>query len=168
MFRWDRKTRKSGWSSRTARDLRILALLGALTGLVVGLICPIAASAECLGADSDLASFESTGMSSSADCLTCHDGSLGTDVGLWSSGAGLASLNSGMFGGGEHPIGVDYMKSWERRPDRFHTPAQVRTRIQLPGGKVECVSCHDLASGDDAMLSIPNAGSDLCLACHDM
>ena len=41
--------------------------------------------------------------------------------------------------------------------------------VTLPGGRVECISCHDPhnAAGEANMLVTSNARSALCLTCHD-
>jgi predicted CXXCH cytochrome family protein len=69
-------------------------------------------------------------------------------------------------GSTDHPVGVAFPLF-----DRGYRPENVvKSRgVSLPGGTVQCSSCHDPhnQSGAAAMLVIPNVGSALCLACHN-
>lgn len=111
-----------------------------------------------------------SGMGSTI-CLRCHDGTIARDAfggaereryvnrehpGLFTAGHGTS----------EHPVGVDYP-----RVDRGYRPAPSVTAtgaVLLPGGKVECSSCHDPHNMSDQkyMLVMSNARSALCLTCH--
>lgn len=97
-------------------------------------------------------------------CLECHDGV--------STGESANSLGRG-HGGSDmrknHPVGVEYRSnkppgSRTQLRSEFMLPAEIR----LPGGKVSCVSCHNLYSSERYRLSVPIERSELCFACHAM
>ncbi|QDV92049.1 Doubled CXXCH motif (Paired_CXXCH_1) [Phycisphaerae bacterium RAS2] len=102
-------------------------------------------------------------------CLGCHDGVIATDVFTTAHAASLASLGpsgdrSPALAG--HPIGGRYPSDHPR-----YRAASIATRdgrIRLPGGRVQCVSCHDPhdAGSHPAMLVKSNERSALCLSCH--
>jgi len=102
---------------------------------------------------------------SSFVCMTCHDGSVSGD-------AGTTTLNMGIWrhesysGRNSHPVGVDYNRAWSRKKREYTPMAMLPDTIVLPNGKVECVSCHNLYSDNEHLLSINNYGSRLCLTCH--
>ena len=105
-------------------------------------------------------------------CLRCHDGTIAKDA----TGAALHkerfahTQHPSRFTTGhersDHPVGVDYPNI-----DRDYHPATTvlsGRKVTLPGGKVECSSCHDPhdESGEEHMLVMSNARSALCLQCH--
>ncbi len=107
---------------------------------------------------------------SSVLCLSCHDGVTAQDVFSgahalsWATPVGTSTLP--ISGRVSHPIGV-------RMPlgdPTYRSPAEVQSSglIKLPGGRVQCISCHDPHNTDrhPAMLVQSNRGSRLCLACH--
>jgi predicted CXXCH cytochrome family protein len=105
-------------------------------------------------------------------CLSCHDGITAVDVfsfahatraptPLGTSWIGTGSLTS-------HPIGVKYPLT---NPTYHPEPAVTSdSRIKLPGGRVQCISCHDPHNTHriPGMLVRSNDGSRLCLACHNL
>jgi predicted CXXCH cytochrome family protein len=110
--------------------------------------------------------------SASAMCLSCHDGTTASDTFGGATGSVTISNPRAVIGKGgdlstDHPIGVEYPSA-----DRGFQPTNLvkaRGTIQLPGGQVECISCHDVhnQSGFPYMLVEDNKGSNLCLACHN-
>ncbi len=100
-------------------------------------------------------------------CLSCHDG-----VNAIESANGTPSNRiGGDFGneGRNHPVGVDYRAAG--RPSYLSPlrPASLLPKeVPLPGGKVSCISCHDLFSGSRYRLTVPIQRSRLCLTCHAM
>ncbi len=104
-------------------------------------------------------------------CLRCHDGTIASAAISGATPTRFRSKeNPGLFGvshgRSDHPVGVRYPFS---RKD--FQPASKVTRsgdVTLPGGKVECISCHDPhnRSGEKFMLVKSNARSALCLTCH--
>jgi predicted CXXCH cytochrome family protein len=66
-----------------------------------------------------------------------------------------------------HPIGIAYPIA----DPRYHPVASLSapdSRIPLPDGRVQCISCHDPhnTGRHPAMLVRSNRGSGLCLSCH--
>jgi len=109
---------------------------------------------------------------SSLLCLSCHDGVFASDVFSFAHaitpGRQLAGSWIGPGSLTSHPVGVRYPHS----EGRYH-PASIVTadeRIKLPGGRVQCISCHDPHNTRrmGGMLVSSNEGSRLCLACHDL
>jgi predicted CXXCH cytochrome family protein len=101
----------------------------------------------------------------SAECLSCHDGSVGKlsviGVGNWSHSEGFMSYDSGT-----HPIGVSYRDAFRKSPDGFRPPSMLDERIKLVNGQVSCISCHNLYAETPMKLVMSNEKSRLCLACH--
>jgi len=102
----------------------------------------------------------------SRTCMSCHDGSIGTTAevktGRWRHGV---RLSSGYDARGSHPIGVSYrgaVKWGGMRPLE-----RVNPKIKLIKGRIGCTSCHDIYSKQNKKLVVSNAGSGLCLECHD-
>lgn len=103
-------------------------------------------------------------------CLSCHDGTVATST-IDSAHAILAGLREGFALGPDyalhdHPIGIEYPRAdREYRPKSFVLATGV---VRLPGGRVECDSCHDPHNkyGIDGMLVMSNRRSALCLTCH--
>jgi predicted CXXCH cytochrome family protein len=93
------------------------------------------------------------GGTASAECLGCHDG----------MGAVEARYTSGTPAWADaHPVGVEYRA---QRGSLRPLHALDRTLV-LPGGRVECASCHSLYSREPDLLVMSNQRSALCLACH--
>jgi predicted CXXCH cytochrome family protein len=57
-----------------------------------------------------------------------------------------------------HPIFVEHRANFE---ENFK-----ETELKLIDGLILCITCHSPHSGNLALLSIPNQGSALCIACH--
>jgi len=90
------------------------------------------------------------------DCLSCHDGTIGTAVSL-----------STMIGNfiGSHPVNRDYPpfgKSASYAPVEMVTSAG----IKLVNGQVTCITCHNLKNQEKYHLAVPIDGSGLCFKCH--
>jgi len=122
---------------------------------------------------------------SSLRCMSCHDGVTAvnalangvtadfTDAIADASviGAGNVLVGSGLLGIdlsiNDHPVGMDYPAD---DTDYFHNASLVDPIVQLVGAgkQIECISCHnahDMQHG--SFLAMNNAGSALCLECHD-
>ena len=104
-------------------------------------------------------------------CLRCHDGTIAKDA--------TGAVNKDRFvnkqhrrlsttghGRTDHPVGVKYPKI--DKGYRPLTSVLSGWKVTLPGGKVECSSCHNPhnQSGPKHMLVMSNARSALCLKCH--
>ncbi len=100
-------------------------------------------------------------------CLGCHDGiSAGDNVNSISWGQNLG-VNRGLQQ--DHPVGVRYPGHSSRGSERrFRSASSLPDAIRLPGGRVGCVSCHNMYAGEDQLLAITNDRSTLCFSCHDM
>lgn len=103
-------------------------------------------------------------------CLSCHNGVIASST-LGSAHAMLGDVRAGFdlpegVPQRDHPIGIPYPTT---RRD-YHPAAMLAADgvVQLPEGRVECISCHDPhgAGGHPAMLVMSNRRSALCLACH--
>jgi predicted CXXCH cytochrome family protein len=110
-------------------------------------------------------------------CLSCHDGTVALD-----SSGGFAGGKSFMFSPlgtdlrGSHPISFTYDSGLAETDKGLYNPAIKTSGLGgtigvdlLHEGKLECSSCHDVhnASGEDYLLVKSNAGSALCLTCHN-
>lgn len=113
-------------------------------------------------------------------CLSCHDGTVAvagttyipaTDSHniLWSDGAatggqGSANPNPGLKG--SHPIAVNYATVRTNQPTEFKDiTADPDVKLEL--SKVQCTSCHNPHNKFSNMLVKSNAGSAVCLTCHN-
>lgn len=106
-------------------------------------------------------------------CLSCHDATIASEI---VGGGQSVDLHAPWTFGNvrrDHPVGVPY-PPLGRTPGKFrreyHSIAKLESegRIRLPGGRVECVSCHDPHNGYGlpAMLVKSDRRSGLCLSCH--
>jgi predicted CXXCH cytochrome family protein len=112
-------------------------------------------------------------------CLSCHDGVTALDS--FGGATGTISLTSSDPGfldtdlSDDHPISFTYNATTPNDPEIFDPTTTTTTlggTIQadlLDGGTtMECSSCHDVhGTMNPALLKISNAGSQLCLTCHD-
>lgn len=108
--------------------------------------------------------------SSSAECLSCHDGSIASDGGTMTLDDSNRSSgvweHQGYEGASSHPVGIDYKDAYRRNPMEITEISLLPRTILLPDGKVECISCHNLYTKNEGLLSVTNFGSRLCLTCH--
>jgi predicted CXXCH cytochrome family protein len=108
--------------------------------------------------------------SMSRNCLSCHDGSVGSSVSLnagsWRHSQDFMEHDSG----GMHPIGMRYRDIvGKNKKAALKKLESVDKRIRFfDDGKVGCGSCHDPYSSIPKQLVIEDTGSRLCLACHQM
>lgn len=122
---------------------------------------------------------------SSLRCLSCHDGAtavnnltdgtaadfttaMAANTVIGNDGSGNPILvGDGDLGtdlSNDHPVGVDYPADGTAG---FHNESTVNL-ANLPGGKVECSSCHDPHDTTfGAFMIASNSSSALCLDCHD-
>ena len=104
-------------------------------------------------------------------CLRCHDGTVAPPAVSGSLRTQVADKRRGSrfqpaHGSSNHPVGKAYPRmDPEFRPMSFVT---LKGTVILPGGNVECISCHDPHNGVDQkfFLVTSNARSALCLTCH--
>lgn len=107
----------------------------------------------------------------SKNCISCHDGSIGSVVelkaGSWRHRENFIKFDKG----GMHPIGMNYEKArLENHKAALKPISMVDKRIRFFGNmnKVGCGSCHNPFSRKKNKLVLPNIGSKLCFACHNM
>jgi predicted CXXCH cytochrome family protein len=68
-----------------------------------------------------------------------------------------------------HPVGIEYNSSARPKDLSPLRPAgMLPPDVQLPDGRVACISCHDLYAQTPYRLVVTIRGSELCLTCHDM
>lgn len=98
-------------------------------------------------------------------CLSCHDGVSAPDAGHSSMQMGSDYSDRSR----NHPVGVRYPFSGKTRAEvPLRAASSVPPTVNLAGGMVSCLSCHNLYASDSQRLSVPIEGSQLCFACHDM
>ena len=111
-------------------------------------------------------------------CLSCHDGTVAIDSFGGNTGSTMigGSENLGTDLSGTHPLSFTYDAVLATADGGLHNPATAQSGLGgtidadlLLGGKLECASCHDVHNKDnnDDLLRKSNAGSALCLTCHD-
>jgi len=102
----------------------------------------------------------------SQNCMTCHDGTLATEVSAHSVG------NFGQSDAlGDHPIGMAYpdaaaIASRASGQSSLIPQGSLDPRLRLFDGRLGCGSCHSPYSTEKKQLVISNTGSKLCLSCH--
>jgi predicted CXXCH cytochrome family protein len=93
---------------------------------------------------------------SSARCVACHDGTVGTSVMFRTRVSGLL--------GYDHPVEVDYERA--RLHDRQLRPRAFLPReLVLVNGRIACTTCHDGAAATPGRVAV--AAAALCTSCHD-
>ena len=110
-------------------------------------------------------------------CLSCHDGTVALD-----SFGGKAPAGAGMISGAaklgtdlsdDHPVSFTYDGALATANGGLVSPASTShvdaaKTIPLFNGKLECSSCHDAHDNTHTnFLRKSNAGSALCLSCHN-
>jgi predicted CXXCH cytochrome family protein len=113
-------------------------------------------------------------------CLSCHDGTVALDSFGASTGTHFLSASDSAYIGtdlrNDHPVSITYNTALANTDGELHDPATRATALggtiaqkMLFNGKLECASCHDVhnAQNNEGLLLINNAGSALCLTCHD-
>jgi hypothetical protein len=124
-------------------------------------------------------------------CLSCHDGTVAYD----NTAAGTKMTGSSAVGSdglsNDHPISFDYNSTLATNDGALHNPATKTVTIgsgtdtksgtiasvMLIGGQVQCATCHDVhnkftaaivaPATSNKLLRVSNAGSGLCLTCHN-
>lgn len=100
-------------------------------------------------------------------CLSCHDGAIASE-----SKNGTPWNRPQMYLGDKrrnHPVGIAYNDvSRPKDLSPLRPAGLLPPNVELPQGRVTCVSCHNLYSRTRYRLTVPIHGSELCLTCHDM
>lgn len=118
-------------------------------------------------------------LASSKLCLSCHDGTVAVDnFGGQTNGNDFIS-GSDLLGtdlSDDHPISFTYDAALASLDGGLFDPTTVSSGLGgtidqdlLLGGQVQCASCHDVHNGAGLsdLLRLSNAGSALCLTCHN-
>jgi len=124
--------------------------------------------------DADLG--QPTGASKA--CLSCHDGTVALDSFGGNVGTdiidGDANLTTDLSD--DHPVSFIYDGALAADDGDLYDPSTASSGLGgtidedlLLAGRMECSSCHNPhnESGEDHLLTKSNAGSALCLTCHD-
>ncbi len=111
-------------------------------------------------------------------CLSCHDGSVAIDS--FGGTTGTTFVTGGeLLGTGldnDHPISFTYDDALATADGGLHLPSATNsglgdtiTNDLLFAGTMECASCHDVhnTNNNSHLLRVSNAGSALCLTCHN-
>ena len=139
-----------------------------MSGFALSLVIPLAdtradvAMRRCERLDAVSSTLSSSTRGQTKRCLGCHDGVLAPDIDMQPSAAVTFGEHQ------PHPVGVSYRDAWSRSPGTYKPPWEVKQRLRLPGGKVQCTSCHPTSASESATLVVPNHGSALCQTCHSM
>lgn len=113
-------------------------------------------------------------------CLSCHDGTVALDAfsranpvpGTFIQGSAMLSpdLNN------DHPISFDYTPALAAQDGTLRDPTNFVTALggtiqrdfMRGGTRMQCSACHEVhGNGIANFLRVSNAGSALCLTCHD-
>ncbi|MCU7905650.1 MAG: cytochrome C [Candidatus Thiodiazotropha sp. (ex Epidulcina cf. delphinae)] len=130
-----------------------------------------------------------TPTAASKMCLSCHDGTVAVDAYGLSIGAGTpaqqltGNVNLTADLSNDHPISITYDNVADTGLVDPSTTVTVGDAAQgdqisgtiadlmLPGGQVQCNSCHDVhnvrAMPGTKLLRVSNVNSALCTTCHD-
>jgi predicted CXXCH cytochrome family protein len=112
-------------------------------------------------------------------CLSCHDGTIALeDFGGTTTGTNfIAGADSvGIDLSNDHPVSFTYNTALATTDGQLHDPSTALSGLgstiaadMLFTNKLECASCHDVHNDGNltSMLLISNAGSDLCMTCHN-
>ncbi len=115
-------------------------------------------------------------------CLSCHDGNVGDETLVNGPGSGtntitiqwqnaiystVANLNDTAGLTNDHPIGLNMAAISALDNEIYNSPQNANLR--LFNGLVECATCHSVHNSTNyqPFLAMSNAGSAMCLACHN-
>lgn len=102
---------------------------------------------------------------SSAECLSCHDGTLSIETNMTIGGAEWE--HAGRIGV-SHPIGINYKKVYMKKQKTYRNPASINKIIKFFNGNIGCETCHSHYSDIPKLLVMENKRSRLCLQCHNL
>ncbi len=100
-------------------------------------------------------------IASSKVCLSCHDGTIGSDQAI--SLGGQAANTIAIDPDRSHPVSVDYSVSFSRKRGGLRHPSTL-DGVRLYDGKVECATCHDIHASSRLRAS----KRALCTSCHNV
>lgn len=144
------------------------------TGAVVGLYSGLAINGDATAA--------TVAQTDAPLCISCHDGNLSevlanepnggaTNTAAYAFTSAAANLGTNM--NNDHPIGFNYSVADAGDPElvakaTVQAAAGMSGALNYGGGdQMWCSSCHDVHNNTAApFLRMSNAGSNLCLTCH--
>ncbi len=112
-------------------------------------------------------------------CLSCHDGTVAMDnFGGITNGGDFMTGNElvGTDLSNDHPISFTYDAALATSDGGLYDPTTTNSGVGgtidqdfLLAGQLQCSSCHDVHNGAGLanLLRVTNAGSALCLTCHN-
>ena len=111
-------------------------------------------------------------------CLSCHDGTVALDSygGATGTTYRVGDGNLGTDLADDHPVSFTYDVALATADGGLYDPSTEPSGLGgtiaadlLFSDNMECASCHDVhnAAGNNNLLVVSNAGSALCLTCHD-
>jgi len=112
-------------------------------------------------------------------CLSCHDGTVAMDNFGGRTNGGDFMTGSELVGtdlSNDHPISFTYDAALASTDGGLYDPTSANSGLGgtinddlLLAGQLQCSSCHDVHNGGNLnnLLRISNAGSALCLTCHN-
>ncbi len=101
----------------------------------------------------------------SDSCMSCHDGAIASGSGTHAEMIPGMGLFDSM--GSEHPIGEYRLTNPGDADGPLKAATMLDERIRLFDNHVGCGSCHSVYSPVPDLLVMSNAGSQLCLSCHE-
>ena len=117
-------------------------------------------------------------------CLSCHDGTVAYDnTATGTKMNGPSAVGSDGLSN-DHPVSFTYNSALSTADGALHDPSTQSVTIgtgvdsktgtindvMLSGGMLQCASCHDVHNkftNGGKLLRVSNAGSALCLTCHN-
>ena len=112
-------------------------------------------------------------------CLSCHDGTVAVDNFGGATGGSVHVTGDALLGtnlSNDHPVSFTYDATLATNDGGLFNPSTANSGLggtiaddMLFSGELQCASCHDVhnGAGISKLLVKSNAGSDLCLTCHD-
>jgi len=124
-------------------------------------------------------------------CLSCHDGTVAVDSFGGRAGTDFILSGEGAYIGtdlsNDHPISITYDSALATADPGLNDPAATSvtigqggdktstgsvSAIMLRNGILQCSSCHDVHNnfvpvGEEFLLVVTKANSDLCFTCHN-
>lgn len=95
-------------------------------------------------------------------CIECHNDKIYVPQGA----LGIEITGHHSSSGGNHPVGISFVRIAARSPHRFNPSGSLSQEIRLYNGKIGCCTCHSAYSKEKYMLVENNRKSRLCLTCH--
>ena len=105
--------------------------------------------------------FDLAALSPSDGCLLCHERGR-SDVSLPADVPPAPRFHTGA----SHAYGIPVVPGQGSGPRRIRDP--IDPRLTLPGGRMECLTCHQLTGGAHSLLVPFEDPYAMCLGCHQV